>query len=121
MCPVTLTLPGLLNLPQGHAFERNDEPALPCKLCHLAIGGHSSLKLVYRRDSDSSVSISVAHVSLRRAYRKGEGERMPPGYHAAIIQQQLVVYCWVDVRGRTHPWSGKPPKRSLVSCCAGHA
>jgi hypothetical protein len=45
----------------------------------------------------SNVSIPVAHVSLGRAYRKGEVERMPPGYHPGIIQLQGMVYFWMDI------------------------
>jgi hypothetical protein len=42
-CPGPLTLPGLFNLLEGHAFDRDNEPTLPCKLCHMAIDGRSSL------------------------------------------------------------------------------
>lgn len=42
-CPGPLTLPGLFNLLEGHAFDRDNEPTLPYKLCHMAIDGRSSL------------------------------------------------------------------------------
>ena len=51
----------------------------------------------------------VVHVCLRKAYRKGEAERMSPSYHVAIIQQQRVVCFWVAYE------EGYIPVRLLVT------